>query len=118
MECSLGTSKFEPGKPWNLCGCGGPLLVRYDLALLRDTWSLDSFVSAPQSMWRYAPILPVQHETSIVSLEEGMTPLLRPRRTGARIGSSNLFIKDEGMNPTGSFKARGLSCAVSMCVEL
>src|ERR1700722_19045140 len=118
LECSLCSRKFEPGKPWNLCECGGPLLVRYDLPLLRDTWSLDSFVSAPQSMWRYAPILPVQHESSIVSLDEGMTPLLPARRTGARIGSADLLIKDEGMNPTGSFKARGLSCAVSMCVEL
>jgi threonine synthase len=118
LECSLCTRKFDPGKPWNLCECGGPLLVRYDLPLLRDTWSLDSFVSAPQSMWRYAPILPVQHESSIVSLDEGMTPLLPARRTGARIGSTDLLIKDEGMNPTGSFKARGLSCAVSMCAEL
>ena len=69
-------------------------------------------------MWRYAPALPVIHETSIISLGEGMTPLLKARRTGARIGSSELLVKDEGLNPTGSFKARGLSCAISMCVEL
>ncbi len=69
-------------------------------------------------MWRYAPVLPVRLETSIVSLGEGMTPLIKPPRTGARIGASDLLIKDEGLNPTGSFKARGLSCAVSMCVEL
>jgi threonine synthase len=118
LECSLCNRKFESGKLWNLCECGGPLLVRYNLARLRETWSLDSFVCAPQSMWRYAPILPVQHEASIISLGEGMTPLLPARRTGARIGSAELLIKDEGLNPTGSFKARGLSCAVSMCVEL
>ncbi len=118
LECSLCNRKFESGKLWNLCECGGPLLVRYDLARLRETWSLDSFVSAPQSMWRYAPILPVQHESSIITLGEGMTPLLPARRTGARIGAPDLLIKDEGLNPTGSFKARGLSCAVSMCVEL
>ena len=69
-------------------------------------------------MWRYAPALPVTKETSIISLGEGMTPLLPARRTGERIGSGDLLIKDEGLNPTGSFKARGLSCAVSMCVEL
>jgi threonine synthase len=69
-------------------------------------------------MWRYAPALPVQHEASIISLGEGMTPLLSARRAGARIGASDLLVKDEGLNPTGSFKARGLSCAVSMCVEL
>src|SRR5580692_11005753 len=118
LECSLCSRKLEAGKVWNLCECGGPLLVRYDLALLRETWSLDSFASAPDSMWRYAPVLPVQHANSIVSLGEGMTPLLPVPRTGARIGSSDLLIKDEGLNPTGSFKARGLSCAVSMCVEL
>ena len=118
LECSLCNRKYQAGKPWNLCECGGPLLVRYNLPLIRDTWSLDSFVSAPDSMWRYAPILPVQHESSIITLGEGMTPLLPARRTGARIGAPDLLIKDEGLNPTGSFKARGLSCAVSMCVEL
>jgi threonine synthase len=92
--------------------------VRYDLARLRATWSRDSFASVPDSMWRYAPALPIQHEGSIISLGEGMTPLLPARRTGARIGAADLLIKDEGLNPTGSFKARGLSCAVSMCVEL
>src|SRR5580700_2461618 len=118
LECSLCNRKFEAGKVWNLCECGGPLLVRYDLALLRETWSLDSFASAPDSMWRYAPALPVERATSIISLGEGMTPLLPALRTGARIGATDLLVKDEGLNPTGSFKARGLSCAVSMCVEL
>jgi threonine synthase len=118
LECSLCNQKFQAGKAWNLCPCGGPLLVRYDLALLRETWSLDSFASAPDSMWRYAPVLPVQLASSIISLGEGMTPLLPVPRTGARIGASDLLVKDEGLNPTGSFKARGLSCAVSMCVEL
>src|SRR6204780_1471782 len=118
LECSLCNRKFEAGKPWNLCECGGPLLVRYDLALLRETWSLDSFASAPDSMWRYAPALPVEHEYSIITLGEGMTPLLPASRTGERIGAPDLLIKDEGLNPTGSFKARGMSCAVSMCVEL
>ena len=103
---------------WNLCDCGGPLLVRYDLPALRSRWSRESLATAPNSMWRYAPALPVQKPTSIISLGEGMTPLLSARRTGARIGASDLLIKDEGVNPTGSFKARGLSCAISMCVEL
>ena len=118
LACSLCSRKFEAGKPWNLCECGGPLLVHYDLDRLRENWSRDSFESAPDSMWRYAPVLPVEHAQSIVSLGEGMTPLLAAPRTGARIGSAELFVKDDGLNPTGSFKARGLSCAVSMCVEL
>src|SRR5580692_4051146 len=118
LECSLCNRKYDAGKPWNLCECGSPLIVEYDLPRIREAWSLDSFASAQDSMWRYASILPVQHETSIITLGEGMTPLLPARRTGARIGASDLLIKDEGLNPTGSFKARGMSCAVSMCVEL
>jgi len=68
-------------------------------------------------MWRYEPVLPPKVE-SIVSLGEGWTPLVRTRRTGARLGADSLWVKDEGQNPTGSFKARGLACAISMCVEL
>jgi threonine synthase len=68
-------------------------------------------------MWRYAPLLPPSDEF-IVSLGEGWTPLIRSRRLGARLGADSLWIKDEGVNPTGSFKARGLSCAISMCAEL
>ncbi len=118
LECSVCTRIYEAGKVWNLCECGGPLLVRYDLALLKESWSREALASAPNSMWRYAPALPVTDPAHIVSLGEGMTPLLPAHRTGKRIGANRLLIKDEGLNPTGSFKARGLSCAVSMCVEL
>ena len=69
-------------------------------------------------MWRYAPVLPVSKPAAIVSLGEGMTPLIHTQRLGARLGANDLWVKDEGINPTGSFKARGLSCAISMCVEL
>ena len=118
LECSVCSTKYEAGKAWNLCTCGGPLLVRYDIERLRSDWSRDSFDVEPATMWRYAPALPVMHQSSIISLGEGMTPVLKANRTGDRIGSSGLLIKDEGLNPTGSFKARGLSCAISMCVEL
>jgi threonine synthase len=93
------------------------LLVRYDLDKARRTWSRDQVAQGPNSMWRYAPMLPAKPE-SIVSLGEGMTPLVRTRHLGRRLGADNLWVKDEGLNPTGSFKARGLSCAVSMAVEL
>ena len=112
LECSLCNKKFEAARSWNLCECGGPLLVRYDLTRLKAEWRKESLASAVNSMWRYAPALPVRAQTSIISLGEGMTPLLHLRRT------NGFWLKDEGMNPTGSFKARGLSCAVSMCVEL
>lgn len=118
LECSLCGREYEAGKPHNLCACGGPLLVRYDLDAIRQSWRCEDLASAPNSMWRYAHALPVASSESIVSLGEGMTPLLPARRTGRRIGSADLWIKDEGLNPTGSFKARGMSCAVSMCVEL
>jgi threonine synthase len=101
----------------NLCTCGGPLLVRFDIATLRHRWPRREVASGPATMWRYAPILPPA-EASVVSLGEGWTPLIRAKRLGARIGADSLWVKDEGLNPTGSFKARGLSCAVSMCAEL
>jgi threonine synthase len=69
-------------------------------------------------MWRYAPALPVANPASIVSLGEGMTPLIPTKRLGPRLGSSDLWVKDDGINPTGTFKARGMSSAISMCVEL
>ena len=118
LECSLCSKNFEAGRRWNLCECGGPLLVRYDLQRLKTEWPRESLASVVNSMWRYAPALPVQSRNSIISLGEGMTPLLPAKRTGARIGAADLLVKDEGLNPTGSFKARGLSCAISMCVEL
>jgi threonine synthase len=122
LECSVCGKKHEAGQVHNLCECGGPLLVRCDLDKARATWSREDLAKGPTNMWRYAPVLPVRDRESIVSLGEGMTPLIRTKRLGAHLGAgssvTDLFVKDEGLNPTGSFKARGLSCAVSMCVEL
>jgi threonine synthase len=117
LECSLCHKRHEAGQVSNLCECGGPLLVRYDLDNVRRMWPRRAVGSGPSSMWRYAPVLPAS-DSSIVSLGEGWTPLVHARRLGARLGAEALFVKDEGMNPTASFKARGLSCALSMCVEL
>jgi threonine synthase len=118
LECSLCKKSYAAGSVQNLCECGGPLLVRYDLETLKSTWDRGSIASGPKSMWRYAPALPVVRQASIISLGEGMTPLVRAATAGARVGADDLWIKDEGLNPTASFKARGLSCAISMCVEL
>ena len=112
LECSACGKRREAGQLHNLCECGNPLLVRYDLAKAQTEWSREHLKDAPNTMWRYAPVLPVRD--SIVSLGEGMTPLLKT----SRMGLPDLWIKDEGLNPTGSFKARGLSCAISMCKEL
>jgi threonine synthase len=93
------------------------LLVRYNFDTIRHRWPRREVANGPASMWRYAPVLPPS-EASIVSLGEGWTPLIRTRRLGARLGAEALWVKDEGLNPTASFKARGLACAISMCVEL
>src|SRR5260370_1940328 len=117
LECSLCGKNYPADQVQHLCACGGPLLVRYDLAAIRRVWTTGQLRSGPNNMWRYAPVLPAEDQ-SIGTLGEGMTPLLPARRLGARLGAQDLWIKDEGLNPTGSFKARGLSCAVSMAVEL
>ena len=117
LECSLCEKRHDAGSVANLCDCGGPLLVRYDLSVIRHRWPRREVSNGPATMWRYAPVLPASAE-SVVSLGEGWTPLLRACRLGARIGADSLWVKDEGLNPTGSFKARGLSCAISMCKEL
>jgi threonine synthase len=118
LECSVCQKRYEAAQIQTLCDCGGPLLVRYDLEKIKATWNRQSLLSAPASMWRYAPVLPVRDPAHIVSLGEGMTPLIEPSRLGRNLGANHLWVKDEGINPTGSFKARGLSCAISMCVEL
>jgi len=118
LECSVCGQRRESGKIHNLCECGGPLLVRYDLDRARAGWKRESLAGAPKSMWRYAPMLPVRDGADIVSLGEGLTPLIEAKRFGAKLGAKDLWIKDEGINPTGSFKARGLACAISMCKEL
>jgi threonine synthase len=105
---------YSPAK--NLCPeCRSPLLARYDLAVAGRTLNLGALAQRVRSMWRYAEVLPT---AAPVSLGEGLTPLLPARRYGARLGLTSLFIKDEGLNPTGSFKARGLSAAVSMAKVL
>jgi threonine synthase len=118
LECSVCAGRHPAGVIQNLCECGGPLLVRYDLAKLRNNWSKEELSRGPSSMWRYAPALPVTQASAIISLGEGMTPLIEAKRLGARLGARDVWVKDEGVNPTGSFKARGLSCSISMCVEL
>src|SRR5262249_51231770 len=118
LECSLCAREQTAYTVQNLCPvCGGPLLVKYDLDAIRAAWQRDCVAAGPPSMWRYQPVLPPS-PAAITTLGEGWTPLLRTKRLGARLGADQVWVKDEGLNPTGSFKARGLSCAVSMCVEL
>src|SRR4051812_18367738 len=119
LECSACAASYAPGQLLNVCtACGKPLLARYDLRKAAETLGRDSLARRRPDMWRYEEVLPVQHDAAMLSLGEGWTPLVRAARLGARIGCANTFIKDESLNPTGSFKARGLSAAVSRAYEL
>jgi threonine synthase len=115
LECSKCGERYSQEKLQNLCRCGGPLLARYDLAKAAHTLRREALKSRPANMWRYAEVLPAREA---VSLGEGMTPVIHARRLGARMGLDALYVKDEGLNPTGSFKARGLSAAVTRAKEL
>ena len=115
LECSRCKKTHPHTKLLNLCDCGGPLLARYDLKAASRTLTREALRGRAKNMWRYAEVLPSNNP---VTLGEGMTPLLHAKRMGEALGLGNLYIKDEGLNPTGSFKARGLSAAVSRAKEL
>jgi threonine synthase len=116
IECSRCGRQFEPGRLYNLCECGGPLLVRYRLG--PDTMPRGSMAARAKTLWRYREVLPPDARVSPVSLGEGFTPLLHAQRLGRELGLSRLYLKDEGVNPTGSFKARGQTVAITMAREL
>ena len=118
LECSRCGATFESEQLINLCRCGAPLLVRYDLEQVKARLARDDLASRAPDLWRYRELLPVKESENIVSLGEGMTPLLRLNRLGAELGLSNLYMKDEGLLPTGSFKARGAAVGVSRAKEL
>ncbi len=100
----------------NLCpDCKSPLLARYELGIAQRTFNLDAMRGRQHTMWRYAEVLP---GAPPITLGEGMTPLIHAQRLGQHIGLSRFYVKDEGLNPTASFKARGLSAAVTMAKAL
>src|SRR6478735_4687820 len=94
-----------------------PLLARYDLGAAR-AWKKTSLAGREASMWRYRELMPLFDGEQPVSLGEGWTPLVHARRLGASLGLTRLFVKDESLNPTNSFKARGLSAAVTRAFHL
>jgi threonine synthase len=97
---------------------GRPLWVRYDLDAVRATMSKEEVAGREPTMWRYRELLPVSDDAKIATLGEGMSPLLRCERLGAALGLRDLWVKDESQLPTGSFKSRGLSMAISRANEL
>ncbi len=116
LECSRCEKIHPHDRLQNLCSaCNKPLLARYDLHTAAKTLTREALASRPATMWRYAEVLPGGEQ---VSLGEGMTPLVHAPRLGQRLGLGKLYVKDEGLNPTGSFKARGLSAAVTQARAL
>jgi len=120
LECSACGKKYDASVAQHLCTCGKPLLARYDLRRAATTLTLENLKSRPRTLWRYAEVLP---NDPPVSLGEGMTALVHAERLGTSIlcgqGSlQRLYVKDEGLNPTGSFKARGMTAAVSRAKQL
>src|SRR5579862_775639 len=115
LICSNCQKRFDAGFEQHVCLCGRPLMARYDLKKAAETLTLKNLESRPRTLWRYAEVLP-NGET--VSLGEGMTPLIPAAKLGASMGLKNLSVKDEGLNPTGSFKARGMTAAVTRAKQL
>ena len=119
LECAACLARHEARRLHNLCTeCGKPLLVHYDLDSVATSLTKEILRDRSPDLWRYREVLPVEQDENIVTLGEGFTPLVRAKRLGARLGLNNLYIKDEGQNPTQSFKARGMTAAVSMAKEL
>ncbi len=113
-ECSICNERHDAEELQTVCrACGRVLFARYDLERAARTLSLASVGGRIASMWRYAEVLPVDGD-DVVTLGEGYTPLLDAPRLAEQLGVDTLLVKDEGGNPTGTFKARGMSVAVSI----
>ena len=120
LECAnhCGAGPFDPRERHFLCpSCALPLLARYDLKAAR-AWLRESLPGRPPNMWRYRELMPLLPGDEPVTLGEGFTPLLHARRLGATLGLDRLLIKDESLNPTNSFKARGQSAAITRAKAL
>jgi len=119
LECSVpcGAPALDPHERHFLCRCGAPLLARYDLEKAR-AWSRESLNGRAADMWRYRELMPLFDGEQPVTLGEGFTPLVHARSLGAALGLDRLYIKDESLNPTNSFKARGQSAAITRAMYL
>ena len=118
LECSLTGERYESERLVGLSPAGKPLLARYDLGALRGVFTREAVARRRADLWRYAEVLPVRDPAARLALGEGWTPLLDAPRVAARLRVRRVWIKEEGQNPTGSFKARGLCLAVSRALEL
>lgn len=117
LECSKTGQIYDADMLHNLSKAKAPLLARYDLELVKQTLSKSDFKNRERGMWRYRELLPVSNDKFRISLGEGSTPLRKVETLGENLGFTNLYIKDEALNPTGSFKARGISAAISAALQ-
>lgn len=118
LLCPKCRATYDSEKVIQLCDCGAPLLVIYDLEKAAGSLSKEGLSKRPATLWRYRELLPVRDEKNIVSLGEGMTPLVHFERLGLSMDTPELYMKDEGIIPTGTFKARGATVGVSRAKEL
>ncbi len=118
IECTRCNKTYSSEQPLFLCSCGAPLFVRYDLDTIKMHITKNDIKIRPRTMWRYRELLPVTDAKNILTLGEGFTPLVDAPRLGKEAGIDRLLLKDESLNPTGSFKARGQSVAISKAKEL
>ncbi len=119
LDCSVpcGAGPYDPRVEQHLCTCGAPLLARYNLDAAR-AWRRDSLAGREATMWRYRELMPLFDGEVPVTLGEGWTPLIHTKRLGESLGMRRVYVKDESLNPTNSFKARGLSAAVTRAAHL
>lgn len=118
LYCPKCSATYRVEEQHQLCTCGSPLLVAYDMVELKEVFRPEELHKRNPDLWRYHELLPVQKEEHVISLGEGMTPLLSMGSIGADLGINELYMKDEGLIPSGSFKARGAAVGVSKAKEL
>ncbi|HLE32802.1 MAG TPA: threonine synthase [Bacteroidota bacterium] len=119
LDCSVCGDRHSPHEIQTVCrSCGKSLLAVYDLQSAKQTLTREQFLLDPASLWKFLPLLPVQKIENIVSLGESITPLIRMKMLEMSLKMEQIWVKDEGQLPTGSFKARGLGMAVSKAKEL
>ena len=119
LECTACGLRHDSRELQTICkACSKVLYPRYDLAAVKTEISLEDLAYRERTMWRYFEVLPVLDQLNVATLGEGGTPLLRTQRLADTLGWTDLYIKDEGQNPTGSFKARGMAAAISKAKEL
>src|SRR5688572_19575288 len=119
LDCTYCGKTYSADELQTVCtACGKVLYARYDLDAAAKAMTKEALAQRPFTMWRYREVLPVRADANVVTLGEGGTPLLPMARFGGSIGLPGLLAKDEGGNPTGSFKARGMAMAISRAKEL